>query len=142
MNNPKREVYNGYKEEYMTGAELKDAFPHEYYVSGRHHQDIYAITIKDYLELGHKIEDDIQYRVFYNNNFCKVMSSKTDKQVVFFAHSHVSSDDGSVNISAPKECPLCGAPTVFKEVYSPFVGCKNYKECGFSQKIEIIGNDF
>lgn len=142
MSTIKREVYNGYKEAYMTGAELKDAFPHEYYVSGRHHQDIYAITIKDYLELSHKIKDDIQYRVFYNDDFCKVMSSKTDKEVLFFSHSHVPSDDGSVNICVPRECPICGSPTVFKDVYSPFIGCKNYKECGFSQKIEKIGIGF
>ena len=82
----KRKVYNGYEEYMMTGAEIKTYFKDAYECFGRHHEKIssYKINFEKYYS---KIKDDITYRVFISENFCKIMDSETDGNVYFFGYT-------------------------------------------------------
>lgn len=82
----KRKVYNGYEEHMMTGVEIKTYFNDAYLCFGKHHQKVssYRINFEKYYS---KIKDDITYRVFINENFCKIMNSETDENIYFFGYT-------------------------------------------------------
>lgn len=139
----KRPVYNGYEEQYITGAELKNLFTEQYLTDGRHHSVILGISIKEYLNLL-KIEDLKTYRIFINQYFCRVMKVDTDGLVTFFGHTPVDHVKLSINpedIHLEMKCPECGAPMMFKEAkFGEFLGCFGYPTCKYTRKIPIIGN--
>lgn len=81
-----REVYNGYEEFYMTGSEIKNHFKDAYPCYGRHHEKVAGYKM-DFSKYYPKIKDDITYRLFINENFCKVMDKETDKEIYFFGYT-------------------------------------------------------
>lgn len=137
-------VYNGYEEHLVTCSELKEMFPDEYISNGRHHSTVLGITVKEFLSVRRSIVDDKKYRIFMNDNFCKVMPENGDKQLAFF--SHVRLDNARLSHS-PEEarintvCPECGSKMEYKEgKYGAFLGCTGYPECKHTEKILILGN--
>lgn len=139
----KKPVYNGYTEKYLSGSELKQLFENHYYVTGRHHLVILGLTIPNYLELI-KIKDSVQYRIFINDYFCRVMDAETDRLISFFGHHPLERMNLAVDISTldiPNVCPVCGAPMKFKEgKYGEFLGCSHYPQCKQSVKIPVIAH--
>ena len=107
----KQPVYNGYNEEWLTGSQLKEKFKNHYLTIGRHHADILDISIPDYLEIK-QIQENTEYRVFLNSVFCRIMSADTDKELVFFGHHPVSTEESPREIE--KICSLCGVPMQWK----------------------------
>lgn len=82
----KRDIYNGYKEHYWTGKEIKEFFDDAYECFGKHHSKIssHRINFNQYYK---KIKDEEVYRVFLNDSFCKIMNSKTDANLYFFGYT-------------------------------------------------------
>lgn len=138
----KRPVYNGYQEQYLTGAELKVLFPGEYLATGPHHADVLGISIEDYL-CAIKIDDAKTYRIFINHAFCKVMKGDTDGEVAFFGHTPLEKTKLYKNledIHLEKQCPECGNLMEFKEGrYGAFMGCTGYPDCRHTMRVPYIG---
>ena len=82
----KRPVYNGYTEYYMTGIEIKNYFAGCYERFGRHHERITAYAI-NFAKAFPRVKDDVLYRLFINNSFCKIMKADTDGSVYFFGYT-------------------------------------------------------
>lgn len=82
----KRPVYNDYTEYYMTGAEIKEYFAGCYERFGRHHSQIRSYSI-DFAKSYKKIQDNVVYRLFINDYFCKIMRADTDGHVYFFGYT-------------------------------------------------------
>ena len=138
-----RKVYNGYDEKYLTGKELSVMFQEAFYCDGRHHSVVYDITMPEYFDYL-KIKEDEQYRIFYNELFCKIMSTKNDKSIDFFSYAVLSSLDSYMKdrLSCHKVlCPECGANMIIKPgKYGLFRSCSKYPECKGSQKVFVLGN--
>jgi len=81
-----RDVYNGYEELFMTGEEIKEHFKNAYERFGKHHELISSCKM-NFEKYYKKIQDDKTYRVFLNNNFCKIMDAKTDCNLYFFGYT-------------------------------------------------------
>ena len=139
----KRPVYNGYEEQHINGAKLKEIFEGQYYATGRHHAVVLGLPIPDYLDLI-GVKDATEYRVFINEHFCKVLNVNTDKEIAFFAHttlSNVKLSKNTAEITVEKICPDCGAAMKFKTgKFGEFLGCSGYPECKKTIKLPIIGN--
>ncbi|MGD9676916.1 MAG: hypothetical protein AB7V16_00930 [Vulcanibacillus sp.] len=84
--NEKRAVYNGYKEYYMTGLELKNFFKGCYECFGRHHSKISSLQI-DFAKKYKKIKNDTLYRLFINDLFCAIFDSDSDEKIYFFGYT-------------------------------------------------------
>ena len=82
----KREIYNGYEEKNITGIEIKKYFENAYECFGRHHEKVSSHKI-DFNKYYSKIKDDITYRVFINDLFCKIMDAETDANIYFFGYT-------------------------------------------------------
>ena len=140
--NEKKPVYNGYEEKYLTGSELKQLFVNHYYATGRHHSVTLGLSIPEYLDFLN-IKDSVQYRIFINDYFCRVMDGETDYLISFFGHHSLEGLNTAVDLSKielPKVCPVCGAPMKFKEgKYGEFLGCSRYPQCKQTAKIPIVG---
>lgn len=139
----KKPVYNGYEERYVTGEELSKLFEGRYLTTGRHHSAVLGLPIPDYLWfLG--IDEQKTYRIFINQSFCRLMRGDTDGLISFFGHTPLNDVKLSVNpedIQLHRYCPVCGAPTQFKQgKYGKFLGCSSYPACKYTTKILIIGN--
>ena len=106
-------VYNGYDEKIVTGADLKSLFPNELIATGRHHADVLGLTVEAFLSSRRSIKDDKTYRIFLNDNFCKVMPENSDKQLAFFAHVPIEqvklySTRNLDEVKSNAICPDCG----------------------------------
>jgi len=82
----KRPVYNGYDEHFMTGAEIKEHFAGCYERFGRHHERITAYAI-NFAKAFPRVKDDVSYRLFINDHFCKIMKDDTDGSLYFFGYT-------------------------------------------------------
>lgn len=83
----KRNVYNGYQEAYMTGAEIIDFLSDAYGTFGQHHSRVSSTRIK--ISSFKKINPEVTYRVFLNENFFKIMDGETDKSLYFIGYTKV-----------------------------------------------------
>jgi len=83
----KRPVYNGYKEEYMTGREIIEKFSNAYERFGKHHERITAYK----MDWAYKprIKPEKTYRVFINDVFCGIFDNDTDESLYFFGYTMV-----------------------------------------------------
>lgn len=79
----KRPVYNGYVEHYMSGQKIREFFKDCFTCSGKHHSEVSRYPI--YFAKS-KIKDDIQYRLFINDNFCLILDNETDAKITFFGY--------------------------------------------------------
>lgn len=135
-------VYNGYEEAFLTGKELKEKYSNAFYCSGRHHSVVYNLTIIEHLE-SIKIKDDTEYRIFYNDCFCRVMNGKTDGLVDFFAF-HIFNNpiyNERLENQNNKLCQDCGSTMTIKNgPYGPFWGCSNYPNCKTRIKVGVLKN--
>ena len=136
-------VYNGYEEKFVTGDELINMFPDEYISEKRHHATVRGISVADFLKLHTRIREDGKYRIFVNDNFCKVMPHDRDSELVFFAHTTL--DDVKL-YHTPDEihidyiCPDCGGSMEVKNSrYGYFLGCHNYPKCKHKQNPLTLG---
>lgn len=138
-----RDVYNGYAEKFLTGRELTEMFNNSFYCDGRHHSVVLDITIPEYLEFV-KINEDKEYRIIYNDSFCKIINPQNDKSVAFFSYEVIISPDEYIQnrLSTNKFlCPECNAKMILKQgKYGFFRSCSNYPECKGSKKVFILGN--
>lgn len=82
----KRDVYNGYEEHYMTGMEIKKYFEGCYETSEKHHSVTSDHTI-DFSKDYSRVKDNVTYRLFINDCFCKIMNGETDTNVYFFGYT-------------------------------------------------------
>ena len=82
----KKPVYNGYEEYYMTGIEVKEHFAGCYERFGRHHSQIRSHAI-NFAKAFPRVKDDVSYRLFINEMFCRIGNSETDSQVYFFGYT-------------------------------------------------------
>lgn len=140
----KKQVYNGYQERYVTGREMAEFFKGCYLTAGRHHSDILALSVPEYLHLL-GIEDMVTYRIFYNQYFCRVMNGASDGWIAFFGHYSFGgrnlSEVGVREVHAHKKCPKCGGTIAFREGRGgAFLGCSNYPVCKYTRNIPIIGH--
>lgn len=141
----KKPVYNGYKEKYVTGKELKEMYENSYLGEFRHRATYIALQIPKYLEFS-KIQDDTIYRIFYNEHFCRIMTGDTDKYIDFFSHATLEHIKLSKNFSSEmlelaEKCPVCGNELIVKRGrFGFFLSCDNYPSCKGSCKIPIIGS--
>ena len=137
-----RKVYNGYREALLTGLEIKKKYQDSYLGAYRHRSTYLALTIPQYLDLIN-IEDHGEYRVFYNEHFCKILSNDTDGELAFFSHAvlnQINFNSGRSNREIALTCPKCGAMMKFKSGrYGYFLGCSAYPDCKYTSKIPIIG---
>lgn len=83
----KRDVYNGYQEAYMTGLQIKEFLSNAYVTFGRHHSMISSTKI-DFNRYP-KIKDTTTYRVFFNDDFIKIMNSETDANIYFIGYTNI-----------------------------------------------------
>lgn len=81
----KREVYNGYKEKYMNGKELKEFLSDAYETFGRHHQQVHSTRIN--FRYFPKIKDDENYRIFLNEYFIKILTADNDESLYFIGYT-------------------------------------------------------
>ena len=81
----KRPLYNGYEEAYMSGLEIKKYLSDAYETFGRHHSRISSTKFK--MENFHKVKDDTKYRVFFNDDFFKIMDGETDSSLYFIGYT-------------------------------------------------------
>lgn len=143
MISDKTKVYNGYEEMFLTGAALKERFHKEFYATGRHHDDITAIKIPDYLELKGIVEEQ-QYRIFVNDYFCRVMDAETDKPKCFFAHAKPERIEllPGYSLEGMKPiCPDCGMRLrIVFGAYGEFLGCTGYPVCKYKTRFPVIGH--
>jgi hypothetical protein len=86
MTDVKRNVYNGYTEYFFSGIEIKEYFKNCYECFGRHHEKISSYKI-NFNKHYSQIKDDVVYRLFINEYFCKIMDGETDKDIVFFGYT-------------------------------------------------------
>ena len=118
-------------------------FNNRYYATGRHHSAILGISIPDYLDLI-GIDDNSKYRIFVNNNFCRVMKEDTDALISFFGHEALDKIKLSIDpigVQIDKICPICGNTMEFKQgKFGAFLGCSNYPNCKKTIRIPFIGN--
>ena len=136
------EVYNGYLEKFLSGKELKTMFANKLYCDGRHHSVVRGVLIPEYLT-GINIENDKEYRIFYNDFFCRVMKPDNDKQLCFFAHHSIDKrlERPVEEQISEKICPTCGAKMEIKTSrFGIFWGCSKYPECKEKETIYIVGN--
>lgn len=138
-----KDCYNGYQELHLNGLELKKLFKDSFYCTGRHHGTIIALSIPVYLE-SLNIKNDETYRIFYNENFCKIKKEETDANITFFGHSKsrfskfFSEDD----LHIPK-CTLCNSEMKLRNSkYCEFWGCSKYPDCKGKLQISIIKKDY
>lgn len=139
----KRKVYNGYEEAHLTGQEIKRKYQNSYFGTYRHRSTYLALTIPQYLDLI-KIEDHKEYRIFYNDHFCKILRNDSDGELAFFSHAVLNQINLNSNLSHYKIeliCPKCGAMMEFKTgKYGHFLGCSAYPDCKHTSSIPIIGD--
>ena len=139
--NEKKPAYHGYKELYLSGFELKDAFAGKYLTTGRHHSVVLGISIPEYFELI-GIKNTKKYRIFVNVHFCKVMDAETDAQIDFFGHTteghfKVKTDTTKIQM----QCQMCGSKMTFRKgKYGVFLGCSNYPGCRNTASVPMVGN--
>ena len=137
-----RPVYNGYIEKILTGKDLRIMFEGCFFCAGRHHTTVYDLTIDEYFD-SLSIQNELIYRIFYNEYFCKIMISDTDEDVGFISFVSLQKSILSnryLNRSKPI-CPLCGKETILKEgKFGPFWSCKDFPNCKGSSKIMILGH--
>lgn len=135
----KKPVYNGYREIYLSGSELKDAFVGKYLTTGRHHSVVLGISVPEYFVLI-GIKDSKKYRIFVNVNFCKIMDAETDAEIDFFGHTAVAHVKTKVD-TTKMQCPKCGSEMRFRKgKYGVFLGCSNYPGCKNTENVRVIGN--
>ena len=136
------EVYNGYSEKFLTGKELKDMYFDSFFCASRHHETVYDITISEYLDFL-KIDNNKTYRIFYNDNFCKIWIPDTDTSIDFFSHTKLKNtiyQDRHLN-RINKLCPICNKEMVLKNgKFGHFYSCPDYPKCKGSRKVMILGN--
>lgn len=138
-----RDCYNGYQELHLSGLELRKLFKNSFYCTGRHHGTIIALPIPVYLETLN-IKNEETYRIFYNENFCKIMKEKTDADITFFGHttSKFSKFFTEEDLHIPK-CPLCNSEMRLRNSqYGEFWGCSKYPNCSGKLQIGIIKKDY
>ena len=136
------EVYSGYNEKFLTGKELKEMYQGYFYCSGRHHETVFDITIPEYLT-SINIKDDMNYRIFYNNTFCRVMKVPNDKYVDFFAFTMLNNTiyENRYLQENKKVCPLCNDKMIAKRgQFGIFWSCIKYPDCKGARKMMILGN--
>lgn len=138
-----RDVYNGYTEKFLTGKELIEMFNNSFYCDGRHHSAVFDITMPEYFEFI-KIKEDKEYRIFYNESFCKIMNAENDKSIDFFSYEVITYPDEYIKnilLTNKFSCPECNAEMIIKQGrYGLFRSCSKYPECKGSQKVVVLGN--
>jgi hypothetical protein len=83
----KRDVYGGYEERFLTGAQIKELFANSYECFGKHHQQVSSYKM-DFPKYYKKIKDEVTYRVFINDIFCMILDNETDAKLYFFGYTH------------------------------------------------------
>ena len=137
----KKPVYHGYKELYLSGSELRNAFSEKYLSTGRHHSVVVGISIPEYLKLI-GIKDDGKYRIFVNVYFCKIMDAETDAEIDFFGHTTLKNGNTKADVTKIQmQCPKCGAKMKFRKGrFGVFLGCSNFPGCKNTANVPVIGN--
>lgn len=141
MSKGRKAVYSGYQEGYFTGIELKEKYKGNYYTGGRHHTTVYNLTIPIMLDLI-GVQDNTTYRVFYNDNFCRVMRKDTDGLIKFFGHSDMTNVIECNHEDSPTSCncPQCGKLLKLKRGrFGEFIACSGYPECRYTSNIQLRG---
>ncbi len=137
----KKPVYNGYEERYLSGSELFATFENSYIATGRHHSEIIALPVADFLE-DRGVNSSKQYRIFINQFFCRVMDADTDKLIAFFGHAALKDEmlnRRATMLLANRQCPKCNSPMISKDgKYGYFFSCSQYQNCRGSKNIPII----
>ena len=131
----KKPVYNGYEEEYLSGADLKEKFVGSFYTGGRHHESIFTLPIPVLLDLV-GVEDNKTYRIFIKPYFCRVMKGDTDGLVFFFGYSDFYNKEQISNndIIDVTICPICKNKLKLKSGRNgEFIGCSAYPSCKFTK---------
>ena len=142
MPKERKAVYNGYQEDYLTGLELKGKYKDTYYTGGRHHSTVYNLPIPLLLDLI-GVQDNTTYRVFYNDNYCRIMNKDTDGLIKFFGHSDMTNVIECNHEQPPTSCscPLCGEPLKLKKGrFGEFIACSGYPECRYTENIQYRGS--
>lgn len=138
-----RNVYNGYTEKFLTGAELKNMFRTAFYcLSSGRQQTVVDITIPEYLDFKN-INNDKFYRIFYKTNSCKIMNEETDKHIDYFKYLDLSNTIFSERYLNRKYniCPKCNTSMIIKKgSLGYFFGCKDYPNCKGKKKLLILGH--
>ena len=130
-----KEVYNGYNDRFVTGKELRELFANCYYCDGRHHDSVRDLTIGEYLDFL-KIDNDVKYRIFLNEFFCKVFNSETDGEIGFFAYINLKERPAEIIV-----CPNCGSRLIPKiGKFGIFRSCINYPYCKGVVKVSHLGS--
>lgn len=134
-----KNCYNGYEEMHLSGTQLKELFKSSFYCTGRHHETMISLPIPTFLKTLN-IKDVENYRIFYNNCFCKIMYEENDKDIAFFGHgkSNFSRFFTEEDFDIPN-CPLCNNKMkLHVSQYGEFWGCSKYPECKGKLQIGII----
>lgn len=135
----KKPVYHGYRELYLSGSELKDAFVGKYLTTGRNHSVVLGISVPEYFELI-GIKGSKKYRIFVNVNFCKIMDAETDADIDFFGHMALKNISAKVD-TTKMQCQKCGSKMKYRKgKYGVFLGCSNYPGCKNTENVPIIMN--
>ena len=80
----KRSVYNGYEAGYMTGKEIKEYLSDAYSRDGPYHEQTAGTKIN--IQRFKRIQDDMRYRVFYNDGFIQIMDAETDAELYWISY--------------------------------------------------------
>ena len=80
----KRSVYNGYEAGYMTGKEIKEYLSDAYSRVGPYHEQTAGTKIN--IQRFKRIQDDMRYRVFYNDGFIEIMDAETDAELYWISY--------------------------------------------------------
>ncbi len=80
----KRSVYNGYEAGYMTGKEIKEYLSDAYSRVGPYHEQTAGTKIN--IQRFKRIQDDMRYRVFYNDGFIQIMDAETDAELYWISY--------------------------------------------------------
>ena len=80
----KRSVYNGYEAAYMTGKEIKKYLSDAYSRVGSYHEQTAGTKIN--IQRFKRIQDDMRYRVFYNDGFIQIMDAETDAELYWISY--------------------------------------------------------
>jgi len=80
----KRTVYNGYEAAYMTGKEIKEYFSDAYTRVGLYHEQTAGTEIN--IQQFRRIQDNTQYRVFYNDGFFNILDAETGAELYWISY--------------------------------------------------------
>lgn len=137
-----KSVYNGYKEHFLTGRELKEFFDKCFLMTKHKKTCVLNMTINEYLEFM-EIENDKIYRVFENGYYCRLANGETDNEISFFGFAPEGTFDQYEDyVPNNKICKECGAPMKTRiSRYGEFLGCSNYPKCKYKKTLYVIGRE-